>query len=510
MLKFFLLIFLIGCSGKAQRGISSLKRKDVTFFRDKDLSFNSKNEFKLQNHKLFYRSVGTGRWHTLPGPRGSNKLMQIGVDSEQMVAIDKTRRVFLNRNAFAKSFSSSKWTSEWGSPLGQGPGIRLPRDTTAWDFSYLSPNEDVYYTDETGNRHFIGVGVTTIYALRNKGQRITYLDPWLPADYSYEVCGPVRGRFQALSISSSGSVIFLMNKFGDMYTRTYDFDIAGGDNLFFWYTYDKEEARRTGTHRDEGLPPFYESLFNRRLISVTGWKLQPKVNGHITDRISIIKVRDGGQNRLLRVEGIDKNGKSGFFQKSVFGGNWKFIATGQAVKGNKLKNSIESKAHLTLGSDESLHYSMIGRNYTIKVSNFHPYCSPAKVRIIFKNERILDLLLHTRERIRFDKRPRGISNKELLLDGALEIPREVLKRLPTLPANIRRFISRNLKNKRFTNIQVKATKSRLYIFPNAEAKVKDIMADAARDPLSNLNPLVHLERIRNLSTVEFNWRLKAR
>jgi hypothetical protein len=508
-LIFIFVLILTGCSGKPQRGVTSLEVKEGVFFRDKNLTFNKINEFKIEKGRIFYRRAGSKEWKIIPNPFGSKKIVQIGVDSDQMVVVDEGRRVFWNREAFSRNFSIASFSSNWGAPLGNGPGIKLPRDTKAWDFSFLSPKEDVYYTDESGNRHFIGVGVTTLYALRNQGQWITYLDPWLPADYSYEVCGPVRGRFQADSISASGSVLFVMNKYGDMYTRTYDFDINGGDNLFFWYTYDKEESRRTGTHRDKGLPPFYESLFNRRLISVTGWKTQPKINGTITDRISIIKTSEGGQSRLLRVEGIDANGKSGFFQKSIFEGKWKFIATGQKVKGNKIKNTKESSAHLTLGSDDSRAYILSGRGYSIKIQNFHPYCSPADVRVKFTNGRLLKLKLHTRERIRLDTRLRGVSNQELVLDGALEIPRGELERLPLMPVNVRRFVSRNLKNKRYTNIQIKVTNSRLSMYPNMEAKVKDIMADAGRDPLSNLNPLVHLERIRNLSTVEFMWRFRG-
>jgi len=509
-LTYLILILLFSCSGKPQRDISSLERENGIYFRDKDLTFNKKNDFQLKDGIIYQRPSGKEKWNIIPGPLSSKNVVELGVDSDQMVAIDKNRRVYWNRNAFGRSFSRDNWIRQWGAPLGQGPGIKLPKDTLSWDYSYFSPKEDVYYTDETGNRHFIGVGVTTIYILRNQGQWITYLDPWLPADYSYEICGPVRGRFKAEKISSSGSVLFLINKYGDMYTRTYDFDIAGGDNLFFWYTYDTEEARARRTRRDSGLPPFYESLFNRRLISVTGWKIQPKINGSITDRISIIKVKEGGQARLLRVEGLDENGKSGYFQKPIFGGNWKFFATGQKIKGNKLKNSLESSSHLTLGKNESKMYTAMGPKFSLKVKNFHPYCSPAQVQVTFKNGTKLNLFLHTRERIRLNTRSRGISGKKLLLDGALEIPKDVLENLPTMSGNIRYFLSRYLKNKRFTNIQVEATNQNLRIFPNSEAKVKDIMSDAARDPLSNLNPLIHLERIRNLSTVEFNWKLWAR
>ncbi|MFE3618442.1 hypothetical protein, partial [Streptomyces anulatus] len=60
------------------------------------------------------------------------------------------------------------------------------------------------------------------------GNRIVILDPWLPGsdplkisnpefadDYSYELPGPLDGRFQAVNLSASGSTTFLINEYGD-------------------------------------------------------------------------------------------------------------------------------------------------------------------------------------------------------------------------------------------------------------------------------------------------------
>ncbi|MGW4533758.1 hypothetical protein ACWEOI_22695 [Nocardia sp. NPDC004340] len=86
------------------------------------------------------------------------------------------------------------------------------------------------------------------------GSRITYQDPWLPADLSYEIGGPMGGRFVSESLSVSGSVTFVMNRYGDMFTRKYDLDMAGSNHIPGRYTW-----------QDQGpLPSAPDQLTERR------------------------------------------------------------------------------------------------------------------------------------------------------------------------------------------------------------------------------------------------------
>jgi hypothetical protein len=85
--------------------------------------------------------------------------------------------------------------------------------------------------------------MTMLPALTGDGSRITYADPWLPNDDSYEIGGPLGGRFQAESLSAAGSTTFVMNKYGDMYTRTFDFDSSGPDSIFFRYSWDDQSDK---------------------------------------------------------------------------------------------------------------------------------------------------------------------------------------------------------------------------------------------------------------------------
>ena len=96
----------------------------------------------------------------------------------------------------------------------------------------ISPVEDHNWTDPAGNRTAIGAGkVSHIWGLRRGGRRLTFWDPWLPLDESYEMCGPHRGRFRAVNLSASGSWVFVIGRRGDMFTRPYDFDLSGHDDV---------------------------------------------------------------------------------------------------------------------------------------------------------------------------------------------------------------------------------------------------------------------------------------
>ena len=134
--------------------------------------------------------------------------------------------------------------------------------------------------------------------------------PFLPTDdFSYELCLPKRNRLKAKSFSSSGGFVFIMNKFGDMYTRLWNLDIAGYNQIYARYIY-KDPKVESGRHT--GL---FEFLRKIRLPS-PNWKRQPKIKGKITNVISIFKEGKETVRALLRVEG-SKGGKRGVFLKKI-------------------------------------------------------------------------------------------------------------------------------------------------------------------------------------------------
>src|SRR6185436_15591145 len=111
--------------------------------------------------------------------------------------------------------------------------------------------------------------------------------PWLPADDSYEVCGPQRGRFKVAALSAAASTVFVMNRAGEMYTRLYDFDMSGADSVFLKYSYEDQRGKPSPAIQ---LPP-------------VDWIRQPRIRGRVRDAISIHKTGPGSNSRVLRVAG---------------------------------------------------------------------------------------------------------------------------------------------------------------------------------------------------------------
>ncbi len=472
-------------------------------FRTKAENFNSQNEFILRDGIIWFKGKKEKQvWRAVPLPVGLNTPVEIGTDAEHFVAVDQKGIIFtIKEAAKSEAIKSIDWRRNWGSPLWLGPGMSLPKDRKAWEISFFSPSEEAFYVDKAGNKHGIGVGCTTLYVLSKDGRRITYLDPWLPADYSYEVCSPVRGTFKAHNLSASGSTIFLINKYGDMYTRTYDFDISGGNDLILKYTYDHNLSSSEG---GDNLPAFYEPLFNFRAISLEGWHRQPKIMGKITDRITIYKGKV--HDKFLRVEGINESGVTGYFEKKVDEEEWVFYATKRSLAGRLIKNTEEDSTHLTLGKDESRQY-ISSRNKMV-IKNFNPYCSPADLEINLGGGEVLKLKLHTRETVRQVPRKRGLSINPLPLNGAIEIPKDVFENLPRRSSRVRRFVRRILKGKRFTNIQALATSYNITIF-GLGGNLKTVLDSMFMSPLANLNPLEHMNRLSIVGGATFTWRFNV-
>jgi hypothetical protein len=434
------------------------------YFRDKDVTFNSKYNFLLKDNKIWIsrrdplKNNVIGKWEVLPFHKKLKNPTEISADSGHFIAIGKKGRIFSTRGALGDNIKKIKGTTKWGAPLWLGKGQHLPAGTHKWSISFLSPKEDKYWIDPGGNKQSIGQGVSTLFVLDKGRQTITYLDPWLPVDLSYKVCSPIHGRFQSENISVSGSTLFVINRFGDMYTQTYDFDISGADPVFFNYTYNPKKG--FGTRRD---PNMVMGFFTRRVIPIQGWTKQPKIKGTITDRITIVKKGVGAFNRIMRVEGV-KDGKTGYFQRETAGKKeWTFFVTEEPLKGTFIKNKVGDFSMKTLGVDMSMGYIASEKKYSITISNFNRYCTPSTFMVNFKNGKTLNLKFHHHDVIRSSQSVAGLSEKWTKLGGAIEVPPE----LKNLSKQEKKFIKEKLKNKRFTNVSFKAN---LY-----ELKMKKIL-----------------------------------
>lgn len=384
---------------------------EQVIFRSITETFNRRYQFALAAGNVWYKSNTevTGirePWARLPlSPCFAGRLTGISADDDELVAVDADRWVY-GMDGALKAPAYFNWSLRWGPPLWTGPGTHLPTGISAWSWSVVSQLEDGTWTDDAGNAHRVGTGkVSHIWTLSHGGQRLTYLDPWLADDMSFEMCGPLRGRFRSVAMSASGSTILVAGRYGDLFTRLYDFDIAGADPVFFDYAYDDQ---RGAAHPRIQLPS-------------PGWVRQPKVPGTITDRISIHKVGAGAVHRELRVEGV-RAGRTGYWHKDVRAAAWAFTPTGDRLVGRVLVNPAGDTAARYLAPSEDRRYAGAVPGGTVTIPDFNTYCAPARVQVRLSGGAAFELRLHTTDNIRQFQRARGLDDDPRMLNGMLEIP----------------------------------------------------------------------------------------
>ena len=382
---------------------------DRVYLRTPTESFNRLYEFATREGTIYGRVRDSdGPWRELPLPLCfAGRVASISLDDDELIALDTANRVYTMDNAL-KDASQFNWTSRWGTPFWTGPGYTLPH-VKAWSWSVISPLEDHNWTDPAGNRTAVGSGkVSHIWGLRRGGRRLTFWDPWLPLDQSYEMCGPHRGRFRSANLSASGSFVFLIGRHGDLFTRLYDFDISGHDAIFFNYSYENQRGKGDGA-------PIQ--------LPAARWVEQPKIPGAITSQISINKVGVDAIHRILRVEGR-RRGHTGYWERDVAApraDGWTFHPTGAPLTGKPLRNPPGDTSARGLGRSENRRYRMRGDGTRGTLRDYNVYCSPSHLTLR-EGGKVKHLLLHTVDGLRQQARARGLDGVPREQYGALEGP----------------------------------------------------------------------------------------
>lgn len=380
------------CSGHVAKEALNLKpppgMPTSLYFRTRTQTFNAKYNFVLKDNRIWYqqRAQSSAPWVLLSRtgqPEGCDvvqfpppqKLVSISADGIHLQALSKQGVLYRSTNVMGDLKSGFSWTDKWGWPAAGGPGLQSPFGATLkWDVSDSFPFHLKTYQDGNGTTHDIGLGVAHIYALGPQGKKIYFNDWWLPADWSRQACGPRRGTFKAITMSTSASTLFLINAYGEMYTRMHDFDISGENPLLTYTFYSR-------------TPPKHV-----RKLPMPDWRKQPVLPPtQITSTITILQNGEGNSARELRVEGV-KNGKTGYYTKAIFAKTWSFKETGHTLLQPFLKerpkkqpvpdarNSEETTLTGTLkkdGEKEALQ---------IEIRGFHVVCSPAELRIQYKGK----------------------------------------------------------------------------------------------------------------------------
>ncbi len=384
------------------------KRVDL---RTTTTSFNRLYEFALLDGDLYARRRGAGEpWRLVPLPSClAGHLTAISADDDEMIGLDHTRQVYAMDNAL-KDPAQWNWSSRWGPPVWTGSGFTIPGGTKAWTWSVISRAEDETWTDPAGNRTPVGdYKVSHIWGLRGGGRLLDFWDPWLPRDNSYQMCGPHRSRFRAVNISASGSHVFVIGKRGDMFTRLYDFDLSGHDQVFFDYSY--EDQRGAGDGAPIQLP-------------AEPWTRQPKIHGTITSAISISTFGLDAVHGRLRVAGR-KDGETGYWQRDLAAPRkkgWRFHVTGGPLPGKVLHNPRGNTSKRGLGPSADIEYSGDTPSGKVRIPNFNAHCSPATVEVTGTDGDTRRLTLHSVDGLRQVERAENLDSNPREYYGALEYP----------------------------------------------------------------------------------------
>ncbi|MBN8868453.1 MAG: hypothetical protein J0H66_01065 [Solirubrobacterales bacterium] len=399
----------------------------------------------------YERTGKTGSWQHVTTPDClDGDIQEIDVDDDELVAINSDRQIFGMDKALEIP-SEFNWSSRWGFPFWKGDGYTVPDDAVAWAWTVISPRESEYWVDPAGNHHAVGEGKCShVLSLRGDRTSITMNDPWLPKDRSYEVGGPRRGTFKVSNLAASGSVLFVIGNHGDMYTRLWDFDIAGLDNLFFSYSYEDQRGIEDPAVQ---LPGAH-------------WVQQPKINGKITNRISITTIGRGTEHRILRVEGRNAKGVPGFWQKDLYvlnrgSAGWKFVATPKArVTGKALDNPRGDTSAKGAVKAEDSRYVLSGSSYTAEIPDFNLYLGRSVLRLYLHDGDYMDLNLFLDDVIRTTPRERGLDGEPRQLYGTIGVT-AANRRLAATNEEAREFIENVLGNKDFTKTWITVTTSSL-------------------------------------------------
>lgn len=458
----------------ATQALNTHDLPDDVWFKNNQQTFNSVYYSAVNDGNIWVKpnsllSGEEGQWQQLELPRSlAGQVKEIASDDEHIIAINHHNEIYTMWSALGE-VEKFRWQKAWGFPFWFGLGHTMNESLLKWDFSVVSPELDEYYTDPAGNLSPVGFAkVSHIIGLKPDGRNVAYNDPWLATDWSYEICGPERGRFSIKAQSAAGSTTFVMGEYGDMFTRIYDFDLAGHNDLFK-YSYEDQSGRPP-----EQLPLSGTHMYTHAVqLPTFPWVEQPKINGRITDRMSIYKVGKGVFNRVLRVEGWNEAGISGFYQKELIEADWTFHSTGHAIVGNEINNLSNDMSQINLLDSEGKSYERAAKkgwwaritktDWQANIDDFDPYCSPAPLTITSRDGNKLNIQLHGRETIRAIPRARGINNQLLRLHGAMEIDQATWDNRHNLDATLQKFIKKHFNKKRIRTVTLWVTEDRLKV-----------------------------------------------
>ncbi|MEZ5323315.1 MAG: hypothetical protein R2698_14815 [Microthrixaceae bacterium] len=454
----------------APEGLELPSRVDL---RDNRQGFNGYAEFVLAGGSLYTRPHNSGaRWHKAPTPEClDGRIVAISVDSNMAVALDSAGWIYSLDNLLSGPMLWN-WTRSFGGPIWLWPGMKVPADALGPGKWALSHRISSGFVDAKGYRHPMTAGLVQLVSLTGGGSRIVFQDPWLPADHSYEIGGPIGGRFGSEAVSASGSVTFVMNRFGDMYTRKYDLDLAGANHIPCRYTWQDQGDRPSAPNQwEERTDPTYAAIS----LPAEEWRHQPKIPGEITARISISQTGPAMEDRDLRVEGL-RDGRSGYWHKGLAAPAWEFTPTDTVLQSPVLSEADPQRdqSGVELAPPSGLDFEgTLGDGWTARVEQFDWAQTRHAVELRAPSGRIHTVVMYTTDGLRLEARSPGLDERPRALEGALDV-RAAMSAEPE--DELGRFVRSRLGGHVVYEIRVDATVHGLVVSP----------ADPLTDPLGTL------------------------
>ncbi len=448
---------------------------DIVHLRDTQESYNDTHYYAVRDGNLYVKAnrelTGVDEpWRHLLQPSClQDRVTAVSVDGTVILALDQDRWLY-TLDTVPYGPLNLGWTRRWGAFFWTDLGEQIPEDVSAWATSHLS-GEDKIYIDSAGREQDV-YGILTVYALRGDGLRITYMDPWLPSDESREVCGPERGTVALAGLSGSGSTVMVISRSGEIYTRLYEFDISGGNSLFFDYSWQDQ---------DGVADPLVQ-------LPAPDWIHHPRVPGKVTQRLSLRQIAPDTTHRIMRIEGLDDSGHSGYWEKDLSESRWRFTRTDEALRGTLLPWTGALRYE-----PEDSRYSGSIDGIDAEVLDFNPYCSPATLRLHIGEGAPLDLVLHSTDGLRQERRARGLTAQPHVYRSAIEVPKSLWDARDRQPEAVRTFLSRHFGEQRFLTGPLAATPASLQITMPCWTLRRE--AGSFELPLPNYDPGIYVNEL---------------
>ncbi len=330
------------------------------------------NEWKLLEPDGIPDSVKNEGIPGLPNPskrkfrdfKVPKKIIEISADNSILIALsDENQFYYCYLNDGSKFHGIKGWADKWGGPAAE---LYYSEKFKRWDVGCRSEKVEWFEDPDGYKRSYSGFGLSTLYALSKDGRDIYFVDNGMPQSFHDIIAGPINGEFIAENMSVSGDTIFLIDKFGNMYTRMADFDTIGDDVMLYKYTYRSLPLPKNNDGRSFEATQFGKEFMNIAVkLPCEPWRkqkmIQLKNKAKITNKITILTTDKGNAGRELRVAGLDENGNNGYYYKNIFEEEWKFKA---------VEVEINKKDLIEVGYDKINLGESVRKDYKGKIKFF--------------------------------------------------------------------------------------------------------------------------------------------